>query len=218
MGIKNDKIKSHIKTQLANDRKCDKIINLCWHLPPCDATCNVKDIFIWSICIICVNPQRDLWGRGGLKYHWPLIGPFLQGSLLIGGESSPAQHIIRYQTPGMGRGKTFNCPDTPRPGQQCWGNYCKLFDSLIMISKYPNNEYFQNIICLISALVMFKDARRERWQRVGHKLDYSHPLEMCVALSPQTWINPQGFIGSVDYSVDLNIVSGSYKKHFFEPK
>ena len=50
---------------------------------------------------------------GGLKYHWPLIGPFLQGSLLIGGESSPAKHIIRYQTPGMGRGKTFNCPDTP---------------------------------------------------------------------------------------------------------
>ena len=86
---------------------------------------------------------------GGLKYHWPLIGPFLQGSLLIGGESSPAQHIIRYQTPGMGRGKTFNCPDTPQPGQRCWGNYCKLFDSLIMISKYPNNEYFKNLISLM---------------------------------------------------------------------
>ena len=90
MGIKNDKIKSHIKTQLANDRKCDKIINLCWHLPPCDATCNVKDIFIWSICIICVNPQRDLWGRGiweSLPGAWNITGlslvHFSKGAFLL---------------------------------------------------------------------------------------------------------------------------------------
>ena len=109
--------------------------------------CNVKDIFIWSICIICVNPQHDLWGSTiweSLPGAQTISGPSLvhsSNSVLSLEEtdpepSSPPKHIIRYQTPGTGRGKTFNCPDTPRQASR---------DGEITVNYLIAWSWFQNI-------------------------------------------------------------------------